>query len=268
MSKDSPSKTELAVLARTDKPTADAIGRAQRAFADLLVRGARIVVTTPPGNGHKPVVTVVPPGFDASRPATVQTHYHGDRTSSTEPGGRATIAMKELMERNPQQVFVLPEAGGNVGASPTDWTNVKNQAATTRDALAAAGVSKVGETTLSVHSAGGRALASALKTKDGVAADRVVLLDCLYEPAMSQIRTGLLKMKDDVREFVVVRGTNERDRAVAMNAALSPRSRLATVPTTGGENPHDGNIRGYLDGRTNLAPDPSGFRETSGWSPS
>ena len=44
-----------------------------------------VTVTTPAGNGGAPVLTLVPPGFDPSKPATVQTHFHGDHTSVAAP---------------------------------------------------------------------------------------------------------------------------------------------------------------------------------------
>src|SRR5947209_12648049 len=81
----SPTAAELARLDRTDPSLAQTIRKAQAAFGDLVAQGGRVTVSNSVGNGMQPVVTVVPPGFDASRPASVQTHYHGDRTSAAEP---------------------------------------------------------------------------------------------------------------------------------------------------------------------------------------
>jgi hypothetical protein len=71
-------------------PTAQALDRRTRllgytienardVFAETMSTGAppgRVLVTTSDGNGRHPVVVVVPPGFDPSRPARVHTHYH------------------------------------------------------------------------------------------------------------------------------------------------------------------------------------------------
>ena len=258
-----PDKAGLAELKKTNPSLASTVDKAQKAYGDLLAKGARIVVTTPAGNGGAPVVTLVPPGFDPTKPAKVQTHYHGDRTSAAEPNGIASKAIHELVAKDPQTVFVLPEAKGNVGESGTDWSNAKDQASTTADSLAAAGVTDVSERTVSAHSAGGRALATALK--DGkVQADRVVLLDCLYQPAKDQIKAGLQKYGGDVKEIVVTLGTNEPERARDMVKTFEPRSRLVRVPSTGDTNPHDGSVRWMLNGRTNLAPDQSRFKDTFG----
>jgi hypothetical protein len=254
----SPGAAELAELAKTDKPRADLIERAQTAYADLLAQGARIVVTTSAGNGGKPVAVLLPAGFDPAQPAKVQTHYHGDRTSAAEPNGGTTQAIKELVAKDAQRVFVLPEAKANVGGSPMDWTNVQSQAQTTSDALAAAGVTKVGERTVSAHSSGGRALAMAAAAPGGVAADRVVLLDCLYEPAATRIREGLTANGAGVKELVVVRGTNEEARADAMVAAFKDRARKVLIGPTRGENAHDAAVRFLLDGRE---------AKPAGWAP-
>jgi hypothetical protein len=237
-----------------------ALQRARVAYADLIAQGARVEVVTPPGNGGQPVVVLVPPGFDPNKPAKVQTHYHGDRSSAAEAGGIATRAIHDLSRRDPQTVWVLPEARGGVNSSPTDWSNVMDQGATTRDALAAVGVTNVEERTVSGHSAGGRALARAIE-RGTVQADRLLLLDCLYDPARQTIKKGITDHGAGIREIVVVRGTNEAARARDLVRTFAPRTRAITVPATGGQNPHDGAVRWVLDGRTNLAPDQSRFRD-------
>ncbi len=252
VSRSSPTPAQLRALSATDGPAADLVRSAQSAFGDLAARGGRVLVTTSAGNGGKPVAVVLPAGFDPSRPARVQTHYHGDRTSSAEPDGYTTQAILELGRADPQQVFVLPEARAKVGASPTDWTNVQSQARTTDDALAAAGVTRVSERTVSAHSSGGRALARALGSEGGLSADRVVLLDCLYEPAATSIRTGLTALGDKVREIVVVRASNEDARANSMVAAFPNRARKLTIGATRGESAHLSAARFLLDGRQTL----------------
>ncbi len=249
----SPSADELKELAKTNKPLADTIKRAQAAFGSFVDREVngtkgKIVVSTSPGNGGSPVVTVVPPGFDPAKGAKVQTHYHGDRTSAAEPNGLGTQAMQQMMTSDPQQVFVLPEAKGNVGTDGTDWTNVSDQATTTRDALKDAGVDKVASKTVSAHSAGGRALSYALK-EGNVDADRVLLLDCLYEPAASNIRKGLEKHGGGVKEIVVALGTNDPDRAEAMTRAFPGKARKVVVPPLNGNHAHNAVLRYLLGGQ-------------------
>ena len=245
----SPSSDELKTMAKTQPALARTISKAQAAFGDLQAKGGRLIVTTSAGNGNQPVLTIVPPGFDPSKPAKVQTHYHGDRTSVAAKDGRTTNGIKALIAADPQEVFVLPEAKGNVDADGTDWSNATNETQTTNDALAAAGVSNVSERTVSAHSAGGRALATALQTRGGVQADRVLMLDCLYQPAADSIKKGLKANGGSVKEIVVVRGTNEPARQKEMIEAFKPRSHGFQVGAMGGNNPHDSITRYYLDGR-------------------
>jgi hypothetical protein len=225
----------------------NAITRARSTFSDVVAAGGKVTVTTSAGNGGQPVTTVVPPGFDPNQPATVQTHYHGDFTSAASPSSSAPKAMKEMMAANPQQVFVLPEARGNIGGQPTDWGNVTDQARTTRDALGATGITNVGMKVVSAHSAGGRALAGSLNNGH-IDANRVALLDCLYEPANSQIRSGLARFGGNVRDISVVQATNAAGRAEAMVRTFPGRGHQTNVSGLHGDGPHDSTIRYYLGG--------------------
>jgi hypothetical protein len=233
----SPSSAELAQISRTDRPLADAIRHSQQAFGTLADNGGRITVANSAGNGNYPVVTAVPPGFDASKPAQVQTHYHGWRASAPDEAGSGSKAMKQMMAANHQQVFVLPEAAGNVNANHTNWTNVSDEAATTRDALKGAGVTNVGQKTLSGHSAGGQPLATVLQNGH-FDASRVVLLDCMYWP--SQIKAGLQAHGQNVKDITMVDATT--GHTADMARAFPGRVHTLQAPS------HDGALRYYLGG--------------------
>jgi hypothetical protein len=241
-----PSSTELKALGSKSPALVRTVRQARLAFADLLAGGGKLFVFASAANGGQPVLTIRGPGFDPKLPAKVQTHYHGDRTSVAEENGHTTQAIEQLIAADPQRVFVLPEARANVNAEKTDWTNVLDQPQTTREALSAAAISLVGERTVSAHSSGGRALAKALEKP--IEADRVLCLDCLYEPAMSMLKKGLKKNGKSMKELVVVRGTNERGRWRTMVDAFAPSSRGFEVGALG-DNPHEAVVRYYLDGR-------------------
>src|SRR3954463_9489453 len=83
---------ELAKLKQSSPALARTIEQAKSTYADFLSRTppARISVTTAPGNAPGPVLTLVPPGFNPSKPVTVQTHFHGDMTSVAAPTGSHT----------------------------------------------------------------------------------------------------------------------------------------------------------------------------------
>ena len=153
--------------------------QAKSTWAEFLPR-ARITLTISSANEGAPTLTLVPPGFDPTKPVTVQTHYHGDATSIAAAAGPHTGNIKDQLTRDPQRVWVLPEAKGNVGLGNTNWNNVKDQAGTTRDALAGAGVTSASTHVVSAHSSGGRAVAAAM-TSGTLEAHQLVLLDCLYE---------------------------------------------------------------------------------------
>lgn len=137
----------------------------------------KVLVTAAASNGHAPVSVIVPP--NAKGPFQVQTHYHGDHARSL-AANPAAPALAAQVKRGDSTVYVLPEAA-KPGA-PTDWSNARNIGGTTAEALASAGLTgDVGRRTVSVHSAGGRALVNALKGGEALRADHLVLQDALFE---------------------------------------------------------------------------------------
>ena len=199
--KNTDAATIAALKASPDDATARlgrTIENAKIAYADLIAKGAKISVTTSAGNGGQPVLTIKAPGFKDDQPAHVHTHYHGDNATVADPiGSKAgTYArMRDVMARNPQTVFVLPEStsyGKNPQVPDTpqgdtkysaSWTHVKSQAQTTDDALRAAKITDVGSQVVSVHSKGGSAITAIMKADpsgNGLRCDRLELLDSLY----------------------------------------------------------------------------------------
>jgi hypothetical protein len=251
---------ELDALRRSSNPLdrrrADTIARAQTAYADHMARGGRVIVSASQGNGGHPVVTLLPPGFDPNKPARVQTHYHGFHATVADGRNHSsgtTRRIDELQARDPQLVVVLPEAsnaparGGNYA---TNWNNVRSQAQTTRDALAAAGVNDANIThrTVSAHSGGGAALARAMQSQrdgSGVQADRLELADSLYgsESAVAAwARTPAGRAAQDV---TYLHGTNRAGRDRAIRDAFGDRYRRVSVP---GPDAHNRAVYGYLGG--------------------
>src|SRR4051794_23494125 len=72
--------------------------------------GWKTIVCESTGNGGKPIAVLIPPGFQASKPAKVQMHYHGDGTAAVEKNNEAMWAIEELCKADPQRVFIMPEA--------------------------------------------------------------------------------------------------------------------------------------------------------------
>lgn len=250
---------ELAALKSSSPALARTIESAKTTYADALKAGARISVTTTSANGGAPVLTLIPPGFEATKPATVQTHFHGDLTSVAAANGSHTGNIKEQLAKDPQRIFVLPEAQGNVGGSGTNWNNVKDQAGTVKDALFGAGVSVVDGTkyVVSAHSAGGRALAAAMKPPSTLKADQLVLLDCLYESTngpgantaiLNAVKGGALKNVSDV--VIVSTGSYPLERDAKLKEAGGDKVRSEqVVPRTGLSN-HEATARNHLVPRT------------------
>lgn len=254
------SADELGKLKRTNPSLGKTIEDAKKTYGEFLSRTppAKLMVTTTQANGGAPVLSIVPPGFDASKPATVQTHYHGDVTSVAAANGSHTGNMKEQLTKDPQRIWVLPEAQANVGASSTNWNNVKDEAQTTRDALAGAGVTPSDGTkyVVSAHSAGGRALAAAMKA-DSLKADQLVLLDCLYESTngpgafssiLNSVKHGGL---DGVKDVVVVAtGSYPADRDAQLRAAGGAKVRMEKLVPRQGLSNHEATARNHLVPRT------------------
>ena len=250
------SKDELAKLKQSSPALGRTVEQAKATYAEFLNRTppAKLSVTTSPGNGGSPVLTLVPPGFDPSKPATVQTHYHGDLTSVAAPSGSHTGNIKEQFTKDPQRVWVLPEAQGNVGASGTNWNNVKDEAGTVRDALGGAGVTAASGTkyVVSAHSAGGRGLAAAMSSGT-LKADQLVLLDCLYEretgpgantAILNAVRNGGLAQVKDV--VIVATGSYPAERNEALKAAGGDKVRMETLVPRQGLSNHEASARNHL----------------------
>jgi hypothetical protein len=218
--------------------------------ARLAWRGkARASVHRNAGNGGEPVLVLLSSRFDASRPYVVQTHFHGDFTAVGAPGGVHTQRIAELLHDEPQRVWVLPEAKGNVGKRGTDWENVKDHEALLREALASVGLAVRADTRLvvSAHSSGGRALGT-VAGNGSLRAEQVVLLDCLYESAndalLAAARSGAL---DAVREIVIVpAGTYPASRDEAMLEAANGRARLEQLIPKKGLSDHAAAVRHHL----------------------
>ncbi|MFT3713166.1 MAG: hypothetical protein QM817_36390 [Archangium sp.] len=249
------SAAELTKLKSTQPAVARVVEQAKATYADAIRAGAKLTVTTTGANGGAPVLTLVPPGFDPKKPATVQTHYHGDLTSVAAANGSHTGNIKEQLSKDPQRVFVLPEAQGNVGGSGTNWNNVKDQAGTVRDALAGAGVTPVDGTkyVVSAHSAGGRALAAAMKPPGTLKADQLVLLDCLYESTngpgantaiLNAVKAGGLKNVSDV--VIVATGSYPAERDAAMREAGGDKVRMEKLVPRQGLSNHEASVRNHL----------------------
>lgn len=171
-----------------DQRLAATIQRSQLAYADLIQNGSQIIANRNQGNGGSPVLTILPPGFDASKKTRVHTHYHGYNATVADAkshGAGLTNRIEEIQKKGgAQTVLVLPEcANAQAGKYSTDWSNVKSQTDTTNQALQAAGVTNPSYKVVSAHSGGGDALTYAIqrdKTGGGLQADRLELQDCLY----------------------------------------------------------------------------------------
>jgi hypothetical protein len=208
------------------------IENAKASYGDLLAKGARIVVSLNAGNGGQPVMTLMGPRFDPKLPARIHTHYHGDNATVADPVGSKAgqnSRIRETVARDPQTVFVLPEAGNSTAKvdSPThnnsyhaDWSNVRNQAQTTDDALTAAGISRVEKETVSVHSRGGEVIQRLMeldRSGSRLRADRLELHDSLYGSQGAVAKWGRTDNGRQVDKVIYVHGTNPpgRDSEIA-----------------------------------------------------
>lgn len=194
----------------------------------------RVLVVPSAANGGQPVTVVVPPG--AATPARVHTHYHGDAASAV---GMHNPAAKELaaqVRNGSDTVYVLPEAA-RPATTGTDWTNVRSMGQTTADALRAAGLDgDVAHRTLSVHSAGGRALAKALERGEQLQADLLLVQDAQFEGlhgpgAHSAMKRDLPGATAGVASIAIVpsAGVDHRARTRALEDALRAAGRDVTV---------------------------------------
>lgn len=206
-----------------------AIENLKESYGDLLdSKQVKITVTMNAGNGGEPVATIASSKLDLKDPdkvVRVHTHYHGDNATIGDPeGSKAGQAsrIREIIARDPQTVFVLPECRT---ATPTvdgpkhnnsyvaKWDNVKSQVETTEGALRAAGINpwKVGQETVSFHSRGGEVIQKLMqddKTGNSLRADRLELLDCLYGSPPSVVAWGHTDNGKKVGHVIYVQGTN------------------------------------------------------------
>jgi hypothetical protein len=178
------SANDLATLKRAGKgELATIIGQAQKTYASLLAQGAKLVVTTSPGNGNKPVLAIVPPSLarntDAAQPYKVHVHYHGMGSTAASPSGESPLVARiaRSFSDNPPTVFVLPHSATLDKATPK-WSNVKDTGRTAADAVAGLTGTRA-ELTVSAHSLGRRAIESALAS-GGLVADRLDIQDAFY----------------------------------------------------------------------------------------
>ena len=203
------------------------IENAKASYGDLLAKGARIVVTLNAGNGGQPVMTLMGPGFDPKLPARIHTHYHGDNATVADPVGSKAgqnSRIRETVARDPQTVFVLPEARNSTARvdSPThdngyaaDWSNVHSQAQTTDDACKAAGITKIETETVSVHSRGGEVIQKLMHddpSGKSLRANRLELHDSLYGSQGAVAQWGHTANGKQVDKVIYVHGTNPAGR--------------------------------------------------------
>ena len=240
-------------LSQLPPALARTLEQARSTWAEFLPR-AQVTLTISSANEGAPTLTLVPPGFDPTKPVTVQTHYHGDATSIAATAGPHTGNIKEQLIEDPQRVWVLPEAKGNVGLGNTNWNNVKDQAGTTRDALTGAGVMMTSDMTqvVSAHSAGGRALAVAM-TSGTLRADQLVLLDCLYEreqgpgantAILNAVKKGGLAQVKDV--VIVTTGSYPSERDDQLMEAGGGKVRKEKLVLRQGSSDHEAAARNHL----------------------
>jgi hypothetical protein len=234
--------------APADQRLAQTLKCAKRRYADLIASGGQVVVNASAGNGGQPVVTLIPAGFDSSQPARVYTHYHGWSTTVAGPGAMAdqrTARIGKVQARDPQTIVVLPECASapvNYGwnAPPeykTDWSNVKSQAQTVDDALAAAGIDgPIGQEIVSAHSGGGRALVNAIQGQpdgSGLRADRLELMDCLYLDTDKVLRKwggqDPTENGSRLQSVVYYQGTNETQKYAGLDRDFAGRYEMRRV---------------------------------------
>ncbi len=207
-------------LARLPGPLATVIREAKSTYASQIASGARVLALTSAGNGGAPVLAIAAPGFNPSLPVTAHTHYHGWRTSVGHAGGSHTSSIKRNLAADPQRVYVLPECRSKDAQGRTDWSNAANQSRTTRDALAALGVSSASRHVVSAHSAGGKPLARFMENGT-LQADQLRMLDCLYWDA--QQKAAIRANPGKYRDVVIVVTPDQAARGQALKSVSGGR---------------------------------------------
>jgi hypothetical protein len=178
------SANELAEIRKKNPELATAIQQAQISYGSLLAQGAKLVATTSPGNGNKPVLSIVPPSLakngDATKPYNVEIHYHGMEASAGRPNPSSPLTQRiaDSFKKDPPTVYVLPEWNGT-----NDWSNVRNTGTTAQDGTRGI-VGAKGQLTVSAHSLGRAAVLSAIDN-GGLKADRLDIEDAFYSTQAS-----------------------------------------------------------------------------------
>jgi hypothetical protein len=225
------SDSAVAQLGRT---LVKAIETARPAY-DLINRksGAKVLMTTSKGSGDMPVLLIVPPSFDAGKPAKLHVHFHGDSATISDVVGDGGLAgsIKDLQAQDPQRVMVLPECSNPSFATPGGkgpsyspvWSNVSDLTLLQDDAqrsVSAASIAGAGYV-VSGHSGGGHGIsvpmASDLKSAGGrtFRCNQLRLLDCLhYNQTDTSIEDTLVKWAKahpgEIGSVVAVLGTMAR----------------------------------------------------------
>jgi hypothetical protein len=198
ISKDKPvSDADIAELRKQGRgELADAVRDAQKTYADLIAKGAKLSVTNSTGNNGHPVITVVPPALannkDPNVKYDVQVHYTGQDGTSAKPAGdsQSRARIEDSFKRTPPTVFVLPTAPmkDDAAGTPTpQWRDTVRDTGKTADDGVQGIVGKRGQLTVSAHSFGRKALTEAIN-RGGLKADRVDVEDAIYptQPADTQ----------------------------------------------------------------------------------
>lgn len=243
-------KEDLVSLKRVHYWFGCTVEQAKQTWRDE-VRG---VVRLSDGNGGEPVLTLVSRRFDVARPFVVHTHFHGDFTAVAAPGGVHTQRIRELLEEDPQRVWVLPEASANIGTKSTGWDHVVDHALLVEEALESVGLVANAQTrqVVSAHSSGGRALEVLVKNRT-LRAHQLVLLDCLYERVdgpgpntalLTAAREGAFASVEEV--VIVAAGVYPASRDEALLAELGAKGRLEPLQPRKGLSDHAAAARNHL----------------------
>ncbi|NRF65807.1 hypothetical protein HLB44_02285 [Aquincola sp. S2] len=253
------------------------IENAKVAYGDLLVPNAQghkahIVVTSSDANGGQPVLVMKGPGFKDTLPARVHTHYHGDNATVADPVGSkagTNSRMRASMARDPQTVFVLPEANNTTQATDSpardnsnpnvSWAGIKSQVQTTQDGLTAAGITTVGKQIVSVHSKGGSALSTLLALDPSgklLKADRLEMYDSLYGSQGPVARWAATANGKAVQEVIVYRGNLAPWREDGIKQAFGKKFEVVVMRDQPALN--DPKNSAYRDSVNPITPDATG----------
>src|SRR5207302_1534603 len=85
-----------------DQELASEITNARASYKPLLDQGAKLSISRSPGNGGKPVITVVPPALqkNPNQKFNVELHYSGKYGTAASPDPRADAAGKIAAQMN------------------------------------------------------------------------------------------------------------------------------------------------------------------------